>query len=51
MELEQFIAECSAALTDSAPTKAVRETVARAVSDSAALEQLLGTPEQGGIGR
>ena len=51
MELEQFIADCSAAIADSAPTKAVRETVARAVSDSSALEQILGTPEQGGIQR
>ena len=51
MELEQFIADCSAAVADSAPTKAVRETVARAVSDSSALEKILGTPEQGGIQR
>ncbi len=51
MELEQFIADCRAAVTDSAATKAVREAVARAVSDSSALEQILGTPEQGGIQR
>jgi len=51
MELEQLIAECRAAVTDSAPTKAVRETVARAVSDASALEKVLGTPEQGGIQR
>ena len=49
MELERFIADCSAAVADSAPTKAVRETVERAVSDSSALEKILGTPEQGGI--
>ena len=46
MELEQLIAECRAAVTDSAPTKAVRETVARAVSEASALEKVLGTPEQ-----
>ena len=49
MELEQFIADCGAAVTDSAATKAVRETVARAVSDSSAVEKMFGTPERGGI--
>ncbi len=51
MELEQFIADCSAAVSDSAPTKAVRETVARVVSDRAALEAMLGSPAEGGIQR
>jgi len=51
MDLEQFIADCAAAVADSAPTKAVRETVARAVADSTALEAALGTPQQGGIQR
>lgn len=51
MELEQFIADCRSAVTDSAPTKAVRETLARAVADPSALEQILGTPQQGGIQR
>lgn len=51
MELEQFVADCSAAVMDSAPTKSVRETVARAVADPGALEQILGVPEQGGIQR
>lgn len=49
MELEQFIADCAAAIHDSAPTKAVKETVARAVADTTALEQMLGTPERGGV--
>lgn len=49
MELEQFIADCAAAINDSAPTKAIRETVARAVADTTALEQMLGTPERGGV--
>jgi predicted metal-dependent enzyme (double-stranded beta helix superfamily) len=51
VELEQFIADCRSAVTDSAPTKAVRETLARAVADPSALEQILGTPQQGGIQR
>jgi predicted metal-dependent enzyme (double-stranded beta helix superfamily) len=51
VELEQFIADCRSAVTDSSPTKAVRETLARAVADPSALEQILGTPQQGGIQR
>jgi len=51
MDMEQFIADCAAAIADSAPTNAVRETVARAVDDPAALEEMLGTPERGGINR
>ncbi len=51
MELEQFIADCAAAVNDSAPTKAVRETVARAVADPAGLLRQLGEPKRGGINR
>ena len=51
MDVEQFVADCKTAVTDSAPTKAVREIVARAVADTAALEKMLGQPEQGGIQR
>jgi predicted metal-dependent enzyme (double-stranded beta helix superfamily) len=51
MELEQFIADCAAAVGDSAPTKAVREAVARAVENPAALQEILGTPERGGVNR
>ena len=51
MDLEQIIADCVAAAADSAPTKAVRETVARAVENPAALQKVLGTPERGGINR
>jgi len=51
MELEQFIAECTSAINDSAPGKAVRETVARAVADPVALQKELGVPERGGINR
>jgi len=51
MEIEQFISDCQAAVQDTAPTKAVRETVARAVADVPALEKALGTPERGGVQR
>ena len=51
MELEQFIADCAAAVGDSAPIKAVRETVARAVENPAALQKILGTPERGEVNR
>lgn len=49
MELEQLIGDLRAVLADRSPTKAVREIVARAVSDRAALEKMIGTPERGGV--
>ena len=45
LDLDRFIADCSDALAESTPTQAVSELVARAVSDSAAAEQSLGSPE------
>ncbi len=51
MDLEQLINDCKLALGDSAPTKAIREIVERAVADPAALLKILGTPKQGGINR
>jgi predicted metal-dependent enzyme (double-stranded beta helix superfamily) len=51
MELEQLIADCQAALAERAPTRAVRETLARAIADRAALEKAIGTPERGGVQR
>jgi len=51
MELEQFIGDCKMALKDRTPAKAVREIVARAVADPAALLKILGTPQQGGVNR
>src|SRR5210317_1790523 len=50
-DLEQFIADCAAAVNDPAPTKAVRETVTRAVADPRSLLQVLGEPARGGIQR
>lgn len=35
--LDQFIADCRAALSEDTSSKAVREVVARAVSDSASV--------------
>ncbi len=49
MDLQQFVSDCGAAVTESAPTKAVRELVARAVAEPPALEKAVGTPMQGGI--
>ena len=51
MDLERLISDCKMSVNDSAPTKAVRETVARAVADKPALEKALGTPERGGVHR
>lgn len=51
IEIDQLIADCAAAVNDSAPTKAVRETLARVVSNPAGLVQALGEPAQGGIQR
>ena len=46
-DLEQFAADCRAALRDPAPHAAVREVVARAVSDPSAVLKTLGEPKQG----
>ena len=51
MNLDQLNADCREALSDAAPTRAVREIVARAVYDRGRLEQALGTPTEGGIQR
>ena len=46
---DQFIADCLAALAADPSHKAVREVVARAVSDPAAVLKGLGAPTKGGI--
>ena len=51
MNLDNFIADCYTAVNDSAPTKAVREMVSKAVEDPRALIQEIGEPQQGGIQR
>ena len=50
-DLDQFIADCRAALAEDSSHKAVREIVARAVADPAAVLKSLGEPSRGTIGR
>jgi predicted metal-dependent enzyme (double-stranded beta helix superfamily) len=50
-DLDQLISDCTAALAEAAPSRAVHELLGRAVSDSAAVENALGRPERGGIRR
>ena len=45
-DLEQFIADCRTALADHASPQAVREVVARAVADPAAVLKGLGAPQR-----
>ena len=51
MDIDQLIQDCSAAVKDTAPTKAIREILARAVSDPSALIQELGEPTRAEIQR
>jgi predicted metal-dependent enzyme (double-stranded beta helix superfamily) len=46
-DLDQFAADCRAALREKDPQPAVREVVARAVSDPVVLLKTLGEPKQG----
>jgi len=46
---DQFTADCQSALRDASPEKAVREVVARSVSDPGSVLAGLGEPEQGGV--
>ena len=46
---ERFIEECRAALGESDPHAAVRELVARAVSEPARITQALGEPKRAGV--
>jgi predicted metal-dependent enzyme (double-stranded beta helix superfamily) len=48
-DLQQFIADCQDALTEDRPLKAVREVVARAVSEPAAVLQALGEPRRAAV--
>lgn len=48
-ETEAFVAACRAALQQEAGARAVREVVARAVSDPAAMLRALGEPKRAGI--
>ena len=48
-DLDLFISDCAEVVAESAPTKAVREIVARAISDPNALQQTLGVPKRGQV--
>ncbi|MBI3710539.1 MAG: hypothetical protein HY246_23080 [Proteobacteria bacterium] len=48
-ELDRFVADCRAALAEDASHKAVREVVARAVADPAAVLKGLGAPERAAV--
>jgi len=49
MELERFIADCRAAHAADPSHKAVREVVARAVSEPGAVLKMLGEPQRGAV--
>ena len=48
-DLDQFIADCRAAVAEDASHKLAREVVARAVSDSAAVLKAIGEPRLGSV--
>lgn len=48
-DLDDFVAACRTALATSTPPTAIRELVARAVSEPSAVEAALGPPRQGGL--
>ena len=50
-DLDRFVADCRAALRERTPELAMKEVVARAVSEPAAVEAALGTPTTGGATR
>ena len=50
-DLDQFVADCGKAVDDHAPTKAVRDVLARAVADPQAILGELGTPARGEVQR
>ena len=48
-DLDTFVADCRAALSESTPEAAVRELVERAMAQPAEVEQALGTPSLGAV--
>jgi predicted metal-dependent enzyme (double-stranded beta helix superfamily) len=48
-DLDTFVADCRAALSESTPELAVRELVARAMAQPAEVERALGTPSRAGV--
>lgn len=49
LDLDRLVADCYDAINDRAPTRAVREVLARAVAEPAAAVAALGEPQRGGI--
>jgi predicted metal-dependent enzyme (double-stranded beta helix superfamily) len=49
LNLDHFIAECRAALTERSPELAIKEILARAVTNASAVEAAVGTPRQAAI--
>jgi len=49
LNIDHFISECRAALTQPAPQLAIKEILERAVASPSAVEAALGTPRQGQI--
>ena len=50
-DVEEFVAECRAALVEQHPAVAVKEVLERALSRPAAIDDVLGVPDRGGIVR
>jgi predicted metal-dependent enzyme (double-stranded beta helix superfamily) len=50
-ELEQFVADCRRALAEARPERAMRDVVARAVAEPAALLRVLGEPKRAELQR
>jgi len=50
LNLDQFVADCRAALRQASPELAVKEIVERAVTSPSEVEAVLGTPREGKIG-
>ena len=50
-DLDQFVADCRAAMAQDAGHKGVREVVARAVSDPGALVAALGEPRRASVNK
>ena len=48
-DVDEFVAECQAALTEQQAALAVKEVLERALSQPAAIEEALGVPDTGGI--
>lgn len=48
-DVEEFVAECRAALAEQQPAVATKELLGRALADPGAIDEALGVPERGGV--